>query len=234
MTFFGIDEGRIVQQIMPELQKVTTSFEWLMHVLAWSVAIHLMIHIWRQWKNIKRVSEVQARISAKQLGISSEVEDLTRENQALKLAVRLQRKAIKKSSRVCRFCVSSKSTISVKFQKNRELKNLVVACAEVRKRFHGFPNVHFNPMYAVSRAYAFRVSGEGRRITGNERQLWKNSKRKLSRRLVFWGELKFLRQAMSSVETTIQCQVCMELLHRPQVYVFSTAGLENELKSLII
>jgi cell division protein FtsL len=110
MTFFGSDEDRIVQQLMPELQRVTTSFEWLMHVLAWSVAIHLMIHIWRQWKNNKRVSEVQARISAKQLGTSSaasKVEDLTRENQALKLAVRLQRKAIKKTSRVRQFCVWS-------------------------------------------------------------------------------------------------------------------------------
>lgn len=112
MTFFGIDEDRIVQQLMPELQRVTASFEWLMHVLAWSAAIHLMIHVWRQWKNNKRVSEVQARISAKQLGISSvavtasEVEDLTRENQELKRAVCLQRKAIKKMSRV-RFCVWS-------------------------------------------------------------------------------------------------------------------------------
>lgn len=111
MTFLGIDEDKIVQQLMPELQRVTTSFEWLMHVLAWSAAIHLMIHIWRQWKNNKRVSEVQAQISAKQLGISSvkvpanEVEDLrlTRENQALQ-AICLQRKAIKKASRV-RFCV---------------------------------------------------------------------------------------------------------------------------------
>ena len=51
-----------------------------------------------------------------------------------------------------------------------------------------------------------------------------------SRRLLFLDGLKFLHQAMSSVETAIQCQVCMELLHRPQLYVSSKAVLENELK----
>ncbi len=60
MGFLGVDEDKIIQQIMPELQRITTSFETLMHALFWAVIICLMIYIWRQRAGEKRAKEIHA------------------------------------------------------------------------------------------------------------------------------------------------------------------------------
>lgn len=60
MGFLGIDEDRIIQQIMPELQRITTSFETLMIALIWAVIICLVIYIWRQRAEEKRAKEIHA------------------------------------------------------------------------------------------------------------------------------------------------------------------------------
>lgn len=46
--------------------------------------------------------------------------------------------------------------------------------------------------------------------------------------------LKLSYQSVSSLETVLQCQVCIELLHRPYAYVFCNAMLVNESKPLIL
>ncbi len=76
MTFLGVDEDRIVRQLLPELQRVSTSFdqfikqvvpelrrvsasfEDLMHVLMWAVVICLAVYIWRQHAEEQRAKEV--------------------------------------------------------------------------------------------------------------------------------------------------------------------------------
>lgn len=62
MTFLGVDEDRIVQQILPELQRISSSFEALMHTLIWAVLICLAIYIWRQRAEEKRAKQVHAAV----------------------------------------------------------------------------------------------------------------------------------------------------------------------------
>jgi len=127
MTFLGVDEDRIVRQLLPELQRVSTSFdqfikqvvpelrrvsasfEDLMHVLMWAVVICLAVYIWRQHAEEQRAKEVHTRSSAKQpytiLADSVEAtavdgERLRRENEALKKAMHSQGMAIKQQSEV--------------------------------------------------------------------------------------------------------------------------------------
>lgn len=107
MTFFGIDEDRIVRQLMPELQRLTASFQWLMRIVACAVVILLVMHIWRLGEDDRRAKEVWIWISARQHGIVStststfETERLKRENEALKKIVNEQREAIRRQSVVC-------------------------------------------------------------------------------------------------------------------------------------
>jgi hypothetical protein len=110
MTFFGIDEDRIVRQIMPEVQRVTTSFQWLMRIVACAVVILLAMHIWRLGEDDKRAKEIRIWISAKQFGVSTststfETERLKKENEALKKSVNEQRDAFRRQSVVC-ICIS--------------------------------------------------------------------------------------------------------------------------------
>ena len=107
MTFFGIDEDRIVRQLMPELQRLTASFQWLMRIVACAVVILLVMHIWRLGEDDRRAKEVWIWISARQHGVVStststfETERLKRENEALKKIVNEQREAIRRQSVVC-------------------------------------------------------------------------------------------------------------------------------------
>ncbi|KAF8343472.1 hypothetical protein F5887DRAFT_328061 [Amanita rubescens] len=197
MTFLGVDEDRIVRQLLPELQRVsisfdqfikqivpelrrvTNSFEDLMHVLMWAVVICLALYIWRQHAEEQRAKEVHTtRSSPKQpytiLADSAEatevdVERLRRENEALKKAVHSQSMAIKQQSEV-----------------NKELKNIVNAGVAA-------------------------LTQKGSELLAKEEEL-----RKVN------DSFSQIKNSMSSFETMFQCQVCMDLLDEP--YVLSPCG----------
>ena len=107
MTFLGVDEDRIVRQLMPELRRVTASFEALMQVLMSAAVICLVVYIWRQLAEEQRAGEVHSCSSPKRPCTilsdtveSTEVERLRRENEALKKAVHSKGMTIKQQSEV--------------------------------------------------------------------------------------------------------------------------------------
>jgi len=174
MTLFGIDQDRIVRQLMPELQRVTTSFQWLMRIVACAVIILLVMHIWRLGEDDRRAKEVRIWISAKQFGVSTststfETERLKRENEALKKTVNEQREAIRRQS------VS-----------NDELKNAITGGVATLTQ---------------KRSELSAKEEELRRVQGR------------------FGQSE---SCITSIERTLECQICTDLLERP--YALSPCG----------
>lgn len=61
MTFLGVDEDRIVEQLKPELQKVVEAVVGLASTLVLATIICTLVYICRQWKEERRARESHSK-----------------------------------------------------------------------------------------------------------------------------------------------------------------------------
>lgn len=61
MSFLGVDEDRIVEQLKPELQKLVDSVMSLASTLVLAIIICTIVYIYRQMKEEKRAKELHSR-----------------------------------------------------------------------------------------------------------------------------------------------------------------------------
>lgn len=61
MTFLGVDEDKIVEQLKPELQKVVDAITGLAGTLVLATIICAIVYIYRQLKEERRATESHSR-----------------------------------------------------------------------------------------------------------------------------------------------------------------------------